>query len=65
MSKLEKILISEQIVFPAVLYFEQVFIFCKLINKNVLEWFLLIMSKGETLRRCINLFSRNHPTVCF
>ena len=36
---------SEQIAFTAVLYFGQVFVFCRLINKNVLEWFLLIMCK--------------------
>ena len=40
-----KILISEQIAFAAVLYFEQVFVFCRLINKSVLEWFLLMMCK--------------------
>ena len=45
-----KILISEQIDFAAVLYCEQVFVFCRLvffrlINKSVLEWFLLIMCK--------------------
>ena len=37
-----KILISEQISFAEVLYFGQVFVFCNLINKSVLEWFLLI-----------------------
>ena len=36
---------SEQIAFAAVFYFGQVFGFCKLINKSVLEWFLLIMCK--------------------
>ena len=40
-----KILISEQIAFAAVVYFGQVFVFCRLINKSVLEWFLLIMCK--------------------
>ena len=40
-----KILISEQIAFAARLYFAQVFVFCRLINKSVLEWFLLIMCK--------------------
>ena len=39
-----KILISEQIAFAAVLYFGQVFVFCRLINKRMLEWFPL-MSK--------------------
>ena len=40
-----KILVSEQIAVAAVLYFGQVFVFCRLINKNVLELFLLIMCK--------------------
>ena len=34
---------SEQIALAAVLYFGQVFIFCRWINKNVLEPFLLII----------------------
>ena len=38
-----KILLSEQKAFAAVLYFGQVFVFCRLINKNLSEWFLLIM----------------------
>ena len=37
-----KFLVSEQIAFAAVLYFGQVFVFCKLISKSVLEWFLLM-----------------------
>ena len=40
-----KILILDQIAFAAVVYFGQVFRFCRLINKSVLEWFLLIMCK--------------------
>ena len=40
-----KILISEQIAFAAVLYFGQVFVSCRLINKSVLEWFLPIIRK--------------------
>ena len=40
-----KILISEQIPFTAVLYFGQVFVFCRLINKSVLVLFLLIIGK--------------------
>ena len=40
-----KILISEQKTLVAVLYFGQVFAFCRLINKSVLEWFLLTMRK--------------------
>ena len=37
-----KILISQQIVFAEVLYFGQAFVFYRLINKSVLEWFLLM-----------------------
>ena len=40
-----KILISGHIAFAAVLYFGQVFVFCRLINKSVLELFLLILCK--------------------
>ena len=40
-----KILVPEQIAFAAVVYFGQAFVFCRLINKNMLEWFLLIMCK--------------------
>ena len=38
------------------------FVFCRLTNKNVLEWFLLIW---HTLSRSTNLLSRNHSTLCF
>ena len=49
----------------AIFYFGQVLVFCELINKNVLGWFLLIMCKEHTLRRSTNLLrSRNHPTLC-
>ena len=34
-----KIVISELIAFAAVLYFGQVFVFCRLTNKSVLEWY--------------------------
>ena len=37
-----KILLSEQIVFTAALYFGQVFVFCKLINESELDWCLLM-----------------------
>ena len=40
-----KILVSEKTAFAAVLYFGQVFVFCRLNNKSVLRWFLLIMCK--------------------
>ena len=65
LSKLVKILISEQIALDTVFHFEQVFLFCRLINKNVLEWFLLIICKGHTLTISTNPFSKNHPTLCF
>ena len=38
---------------------------CKIINKNVLEWFLLIMCKDHILARSTNLISRNHLKICF
>ena len=41
--KAVKVLVSDQIAFAAVVYFGQVFGFCRLINKSVLKWFLLIM----------------------
>ena len=56
--KTVKILISDQIAFAAVVYFGQVFGFCRLINKSVLKWFLLT----RTMTRSA-LFSRNHPTL--
>ena len=40
-NKTVKILIQDQIAFAAVVYFGQVFGFCRLINKSVLKWFLL------------------------
>ena len=50
---------------PAIFYFGQIFAFCMLtVNKNVLEWFLLITCKELTLTRSTNLFSRNH-LACF
>ena len=36
-----------------------------LINKNVLEWFLLIISKEDTLSRYTKFFSRDHPKLSF
>ena len=65
LSKFLKTVISEQIALTAMLRFEQVFAFFMLINKNVLEWFLLIICKEHILLRTTNLFSRNHPTLCF
>ena len=49
LSKRAKILISEQIDIVAIFYFEQVFVFCRVINETVLEWFLLIICKKNTL----------------
>ena len=43
----------------------QIFVFRRLINKNVLECFLIITSKEHTLTRSTNFCSRNHPTLCF
>ena len=40
-----QLLISEQIAFAPVFYFGQVFAFCRLINRIMLEWFLLIMCR--------------------
>ena len=62
LSKIGKILISEQIALDTVFHFEQVFLFCRLVNKNVLEWFLLIICKGHTPTVSTNPFSRDHPT---
>ena len=44
--------------------FGQVFIFCRIINKNVLKWFQP-MCKEHTLIRSVNTLSRNHLTLCF
>ena len=45
--------IQEQIVIAAIFCFGQVFVFCRLINKNVLEWFLL-MCQEHTLTKSTN-----------
>ena len=37
--------LSVELAIAAIFYFEQIFLFCIVINKNVLEWFLLIMRK--------------------
>ena len=44
---------------------KQVFVSCRLLDKNLLEWFLIIICKGHNLTRSTNLLSRNHPTLCF
>ena len=58
-------MIPEQIAITSIFYFEQVFVFSRLISKSVMEWFLLIMCKEHTLTRSANLISRNYPTLCF
>ena len=40
-----KIVASEQIAFATALYVGQVFAFCRLIDKSLLEWFPLIICK--------------------
>ena len=56
-------MISEQLVLAAMFYFQQGFVFCRLIDKKVLEWFLLIMCEEPTLSTSTNLLHRNHPTL--
>ena len=55
--------ITEQVALDAIFYFEQVFVFCELISKNVLKWFL--MYKEKTLNRSTNFISINYTTLCF
>ena len=57
-------LISEQTVLAAMLYFEQV-VFCMLINKYRLEWFLLMKCKEHILLRSTNVFTGNHSKLYF
>ena len=65
LSKISKPLVSKQIALHAMCYFGQAFVFCLLIDKTVLEWFLLIICGEHSLATPTNLFSRNHPTLCF
>ena len=51
--------IPEQIALAAISYFGKAFVFCRLINKNVLEWFLLMMCTGKLLRHA-QIFGRAH-----
>ena len=55
--------VTQQILLAVIFYFGQVFVFCRLMKKSVLEWFLLTMSKESTLSRSTNLFSKIHPTL--
>ena len=65
-SKFVKILITEQITLSAMFYFEQIFLFHMLINKNAREWFLPITYEEHVLRESTtNLFRMNHPTLYF
>ena len=48
-SKAVTILIPEQLALASVFYFGQVFVFCRLINKNVFEWFLLLEHTQDDL----------------
>ena len=57
--------VLEQIALAPMFYFGQVFVFCMLINKDVLEWFLLIMCREHTLDRYSKLLSRKRTTFCF
>ena len=61
--KTVKILTSDEIAFAAVVYFGQVFGFCRLINKSVLKWFLLIMCLNNVYYDKIYSFSRNRLTL--
>ena len=56
--------IPEQIALAATFYVEQVFVFCRLTNKNLLEWLLQTICKDHTLRTSANLISRNHLILC-
>ena len=57
--------VSEQITLAAIFYFRQVFVFCKLVNENVLERVALTFYKEHTHGRSTNLLSRNHPKLSF
>ena len=48
---------SEQIAVGSIFYSKQVFVF------YILEWYLLITRKKQTLLRSTNPFSKNHPTL--
>ena len=65
LSKAVEILVSEQIALCALFYFGQVFVFCWLINENVLEWFLLIMYKQYTQDKIYKPFSQKPSYIVF
>ena len=60
-----KILISNQRAFAAVVYFGQVFGFCRLINKSVLKWFLLIMCLNNMYYGKIYPFQQKPSHIVF
>ena len=49
----------------ALFFFKQDFGFCKLINKNVLKWFLIKICKVIFKKRCTNLLAENIPHCVF
>ena len=55
-SKFVKILITEQITLSAMFYFEQIFLFHMLINKNAREWILPITYEEHVLRELQQTF---------
>ena len=63
--KTVKILIPDQIAFAAVVYFGQVFGFCRLINKSVLKWFLLIMRLNNAYYNKIYPFQQKPSHIPF
>ena len=63
--KTVKILISNQIAFAAVVYFGQVFGFCRLISKSVLKWFLLIICLNNTYYGKIYSFQQKPSHIAF
>ena len=56
---------SEQITLAAIIFFEQVFVFCRLINKNVMEWFLVIICKEDTLTSLQTFLVETIPNYVF
>ena len=59
LSKLVKILISEQIALAVIFKIGKGFNFWRPVNKNMLEWLLLIISKKYTLTTSTNCLGRN------
>ena len=64
-SKFVKILITAKIAFAAMFYFEQFFLLYMLINKNVWEWFLLIIYREHILPKLQTFFIETiwHPIL--